>query len=148
MKSLGDVRANYEAVDDYVKEFTGKWMAEGLDALLCPGFPVPAVAHNVPGRLTAVGFSTGLWNMLDFPVGTVPVTKVSEEDEEKLMTEYPSPEMAASSHFNLSYPFYGIARDASRNSLGLPVGVQVATLPYQEELCLQIMQILGDQMKK
>lgn len=34
-----------------IEEVTSSWKAQGLDLLLTPTFPFPAVPHNLPGRL-------------------------------------------------------------------------------------------------
>lgn len=70
-----------------------------------------------------------LYNVLDFPAGVVPVTMVTDEDEEELKS------------------YQGYFRDwwdrtlakAFRGSVGLPVAVQCVALPWQEELCLRFM---------
>jgi len=69
-----------------------------------------------------------VFNILDCPAGVVPVTNVTAEDIaqpwepstcDKAMVEG--------------------AKSAVANSLGLPVGVQLAAPPWREELCLRAM---------
>lgn len=49
------------------------WLELELDCLICPGFPIPAVGHEYPGQLSPAVLSTGLFNLLDFPAGSLPV---------------------------------------------------------------------------
>lgn len=81
--------------------------------------------------MSAAATYTALYNMLDFPAGAVPAGKVTSQDDLDLLDES-------------KYPFgYNIAlryiRESSVNSVGLPLSVQVVTLPYQEEKCLRVM---------
>jgi len=72
---------------------------------------------------------------LDFPAGVIRVDTVSERDEREAKT-YPSEEAAGRFFQN---PIHKMVRKAMIGTAGLPVCVQVITLPYQEELCLQLM---------
>ncbi|VDM60903.1 unnamed protein product, partial [Angiostrongylus costaricensis] len=70
-------------------------------------------------------------NLLDFPAGVVPVGKVTVKDDEDLVNEstYPVGHNVA----------LRIIRDSSINSVGLPLSVQIVTLPFEEEKCLRVM---------
>jgi hypothetical protein len=76
-----------EAVDLYIEQVFDLWNNLKLDAIVCPAFPVPAVAHKYPSLLGACGFSTAVWNMLDFPAGAVSVDTWNEQDERNLNDE-------------------------------------------------------------
>jgi hypothetical protein len=58
-----------------------------LDAIICPSFTIPSVPHKYPSLLGACGFATGLWNMLDFPAGVVPVDTWTDQDDADLQDE-------------------------------------------------------------
>jgi len=126
-----DVRECQADLDEYVLQFTALWQELKLDALICPAFPFPAVPHEYPSRLTCAVFSTGLWNVLDFPAGVVSTGMVSKEDDEKLKDESRWP---TGRNFVLK-----MARKVASDAVGLPLSVQVATLPYEEEKCLALM---------
>jgi Asp-tRNA(Asn)/Glu-tRNA(Gln) amidotransferase A subunit family amidase len=115
------------------------WNEQDLDAVICPGFPIPAVAHKYPSLLGACGFSTAVWNMLDFPAGTVPVDHWNEDDERNLHDEKYWP---VGNNFILK-----MMRDASTDSKGLPLGVQVIAKPYEEEKCLAVMKVVENAWK-
>lgn len=127
VKSSDDLRETFARIEDYKKEFFAQFVAMKLDALICPAFPFPAPPHEYPVKLFLAIFDTVLFNMLDCPAGVLQVTKVSKVDEEGV-ADYP-----------ILDPASKLVKAANVGSEGMPVGVQVVTMPYQEELCLQIM---------
>ena len=134
VQTAEDVRLCQESVDAYVIKFTSFWKELDIDALILPAFPVPPVPHDYPSKLGCCAFSTALYNMLDYPVGIVPTGKVTEEDDNELADETKWP---------TDYNFiYKIMRKAAANSKGMPLSVQIVTLPYQEEECLGVMKIV------
>ncbi|XP_075688151.1 fatty-acid amide hydrolase 1-like [Rhinoderma darwinii] len=72
---------------------------------------------------------TILYNLVDFPAGVLPVTKVTREDEEALK-EYEG------HHKDV---WDKLLKKAVSDSVGLPVAVQCVALPWQEEQCLRLM---------
>ncbi|TFK01717.1 apoptosis-inducing factor 3 [Platysternon megacephalum] len=112
----------------YRREFLSRWRNLDLDVVLCPVLG-PAFTLGYPGRLIAAVSSTMLYNVLNFPAGVVPVTTVTEADEENLK------------HYTGHYgdPWDRRLRQAVEGAVGLPVAVQCVALPWQEELCLRFM---------
>ena len=99
----------------------------GIEVAIAPGLP-PAPLHGKSENISFYCFYTFMWNLLGFPAGAVPVTKVREYEQE------------FESHFKDD-----IATDMQKlmqNSLGLPVGVQVAGLPWKDEEVVDIMKEL------
>ncbi|XP_069089325.1 fatty-acid amide hydrolase 1-like [Pleurodeles waltl] len=78
---------------------------------------------------TDASTNTHLFNVLNFPAGVVPVTIVTEDDEEQLK-QYKG-------HYNDHWD--NLLKQAARGGVGLPVAVQCVALPWQEELCLRLM---------
>ncbi|CAI5446291.1 unnamed protein product [Caenorhabditis angaria] len=133
VKDIEDIRYTQELTDLYRLEFLKYWKSLGIDVLICPAFIVPAIAHQYPSKLSTAAFSTGLFNMIDFPAGVVPTGHVTTEDDNNLHDD---------KLFNVGYnPILKIQREAAANSVGLPNSVQIVTLPFEEELCLHTMQI-------
>uniref|UniRef100_A0A7M4FL82 Fatty-acid amide hydrolase 1 n=1 Tax=Crocodylus porosus TaxID=8502 RepID=A0A7M4FL82_CROPO len=110
----------------YRTEFIAKWKKLQLDVVLCPVLG-PAFTLGYPGKLLAAVSSTMLYNVLDFPAGVVPVTTVTEADEEELL------------HYRGHYDDAWDRRLRKVRAVGLPVAVQCVALPWQEELCLRFM---------
>jgi len=126
-----DVRCAQADYDDYAEQFLNKWQKMGLDGLICPALTVPAVEHKMAAKLTCCCISTVLFNIVDFPAGVVPTGVVSDKDNEILMDENQWP---VGNNIVLRD-----VRAASSNAVGMPLSVQIATLPYQEEKCIGIM---------
>ncbi|XP_015668041.1 vitamin D3 hydroxylase-associated protein [Protobothrops mucrosquamatus] len=112
----------------YRKKFIEHWRKNKLDVVLCPVLG-PAFFLGYPSKILGAISSTMLYNALNFPAGVVPVTTVTEADEEE-MAQYQG--------------LYGDSWDrtlkkAVEGAVGLPVAVQCVALPWQEELCLRFM---------
>uniref|UniRef100_A0A1I7X4T8 Amidase domain-containing protein n=1 Tax=Heterorhabditis bacteriophora TaxID=37862 RepID=A0A1I7X4T8_HETBA len=131
VSDLEDLRYTQEQCDEYRKTFIAYWKMLDIDALVCPAFPVPAVPHQYSSKLGMTAVATGIFNLIDFPAGVVPVGKVTKKDDEELLNEAVFPV-----GFNIALKQM---RDAAMNSAGLPLAVQVVTLPFEEEMCLRVM---------
>mmetsp|Transcript_1213 Transcript_1213/g.1920 ORF Transcript_1213/g.1920 Transcript_1213/m.1920 type:complete len:576 (+) Transcript_1213:254-1981(+) len=110
--------------DEFIKAFRDL----NLDGLLFPAGSLPALPHGASKDLLVAQSYTYLYNLLHWPAGTVPVTTVKETECEF--------KAAATDEWGSK------ARAALVGATGLPVGVQVATLPWKDELCLSIMKDL------
>ncbi|XP_064606675.1 fatty-acid amide hydrolase 1-like [Liolophura sinensis] len=112
------------------------WRKLGIDALICP----VAACVALPDKLTekaGYAFSySSMFNVLNFPVGIVPVTKVTQEDQQR-MSEYP----AKGSMQNL------LKQHFMDGGIGLPVAVQCVGLPFQEELVLRVQKDIQNRLK-
>ncbi|XP_069837288.1 vitamin D3 hydroxylase-associated protein-like [Dendropsophus ebraccatus] len=128
VSSVQELWRHHTAVEVYRQEFIALWRAHGLDALLCPVLS-PAMTIGYPGQLTSAVSYTILYNLLDFPAGSVPVTTVTIEDEEALKTY--------EGHHKDAWD--RLLKKAFSDSVGLPVAVQCVALPWQEEQCLRLM---------
>ncbi|KHJ82323.1 hypothetical protein OESDEN_17984 [Oesophagostomum dentatum] len=91
VSDLRDLRHTQEQRDDYKAEFIDYWKSLGIDAVVCPTFPVPAVAHRFLPRMPTIAVYTALYNLLDFPAGAVPAGEVTTQDDEDLLNndKYP-----------------------------------------------------------
>ncbi|NXK55158.1 FAAH1 hydrolase, partial [Chauna torquata] len=118
----------HHEIEESCHQFIAQWKKLNLDVMLCPMLG-PALGIGYPGKLSVAVSYTMLYNSLDFPAGVVPVTMMTDEDEEELKG------------------YQGYFRDwwdrtlakAFHGSVGLPVAVQCVALPWQEELCLRFM---------
>ena len=112
------------------KRLTERFEAAGLDVLICPGFGLPALLHNASVTLNQAASYTFVWNLFNWPAGTVPVTQVREDEQWYDANGDASFEHAASKNVH--------------RSQGLPVGVQVIAQPWRDEVCLGAMKILEE----
>ncbi|NWS29846.1 FAAH1 hydrolase, partial [Polioptila caerulea] len=126
--TVEEVWSLHHEIEDFCHQFIAQWKKLNLDVMLCPMLG-PALGIGYPAKLSVAVSYTMLYNALDFPAGVVPVTLVTDEDEEQLKS------------------YKGYYQDwwdrtlvkALRGSEGMPVAVQCVALPWQEELCLRFM---------
>eukprot|EP00755_Sulcionema_specki_P004984 Sspe_Gene.31503::Locus_15535_Transcript_2_4_Confidence_0.286_Length_1872::g.31503::m.31503/K15528/FAAH; fatty acid amide hydrolase len=111
--------------DRLQQDFIDYWQALGIDALVTPGLGLAALKHGMATKLNQACSYTFLWNNLHFPAGTVPVTYV-KENEQEYTSKYR--DMLTTD-----------AKEDTKGSAGLPIGVQVVTLPFRDELCIKAM---------
>jgi Asp-tRNA(Asn)/Glu-tRNA(Gln) amidotransferase A subunit family amidase len=111
-----------------------------IDAVLAPVQAIPAVPHGGCDRLMPLGCSTLIWNVVDSPVGVIPVTRV-DPARDGLSDEWRASPGNGSKI--LEGEIYGPngAYDPSAME-GLPVGVQVVGRPWEEEKVLAMMHVI------
>ncbi|NWI66650.1 FAAH1 hydrolase, partial [Todus mexicanus] len=126
--TVDEVWSLHQEIEEFCHQFIAQWKKLNLDVMLCPMLG-PALSIGYPQKLSVAVSYTMLYNALDFPAGVVPVTLVTDEDEEELKS------------------YQGYYRDwwdrtlakAFSDSQGMPVAVQCVALPWQDELCLRFM---------
>ncbi|MCI4375047.1 hypothetical protein PGIGA_G00104520 [Pangasianodon gigas] len=126
--SPADLWKQHKEAGDYIHEMLAEWRKLELDVLLCPMLG-PAYSFNYTGKLFSALSYVALYNVLNFPVGVVPVTEVTAEDEDQLK------------HYtgNFGDLWDKLFVKAIRGGVGLPIAVQCVALPWQEEMCLRLM---------
>ena len=115
-----------EAMKDEVLEL---WKSKNLDAIISPGLALPAVRHGTAHSLYLNACYPLFWNLMNFPTGVLPITKVRSEE-----TQYTNQDRK---HKGDKYDL--LAGECLKGSAGLPVGIQLSTLPFEDEKCLAIM---------
>ncbi len=117
-----------EAQHDYRQRFEQALdTAEGgpVDIILCPPCALPALTHGASKDLATVGAYACLYNLLGYPAGVVPVTRVRQGEA---VGRAPSRDVIEK-----------IARQVEEGSEGLPIGVQVVARPWREHIALAAM---------
>ncbi|KAK7078850.1 hypothetical protein SK128_026463, partial [Halocaridina rubra] len=120
---------------DYINDFLNAWKSQHLDVVLCPAFPMPAPPPSYPTKIMAASITTCLYNLLDFPAGVVPVTRENDDDQTKLQ-HYPTNDL-----------MFQLVKEATLGATGLPIGVQIVGLPWQEEMVCRVMMELQESLK-
>ena len=95
-----------------------------IDVLLGPVHATPALPHFGSKDFALAGSPSMVWNVVQFPAGVVPVTRVRADEARR------------------DAPKDGLEKKAAAvdaGSVGLPVGVQVVSRPWQDELVLAAM---------
>ena len=121
------------AFENYRQRF-----AEALDAgeagpfdlILCPACALPAFTHGASTTLVTAGAYAPLYNLLGYPAGVVPVTRVRPGEEIGRLASLDLVERAA--------------RRVEQGSAGLPVGVQVIARPWRDHVALAAMLAIED----
>uniref|UniRef100_A0A669PDM4 Fatty-acid amide hydrolase 1 n=1 Tax=Phasianus colchicus TaxID=9054 RepID=A0A669PDM4_PHACC len=127
-RSVKEMWDHQHQIEVYRSEFIAQWKELQLDVMLCPVLG-PAFTIGFPGKLLSAISSTMLYNVLNFPAGVVPVSTVTEADEEEL-------KLYRGCCDDL---WDRMLKQAVEGAVGLPVAVQCVALPWQEELCLRFM---------
>src|SRR5439155_6757722 len=96
-----------------------------MDVLLCPPHALPAMPHVKAFDLLAAASYSMLINLFGLPSGTVSTTRVASGEES---SRPPSRDAVLRK-----------ARLTDEGSVGLPVGVQVSSLPWREDIVLAVM---------
>jgi fatty acid amide hydrolase len=116
---------------DYRRDFLRALDAdEGgpFDVIVCPAFALPALRHGASKDLVTAGAYAILYNVLGYPTGVVPVTRVRAGEESQRKRSLDRLE--------------GVAQATERGSAGLPVGVQVVARPWQEHVAFAAMRAI------
>jgi len=110
----------------YTDNFITQMQNAKIDAIICPALSLPAFPHGASKDLTPSVSYTMLYNLTNFPAGTVPVTIVQADD---LIEKR-----------NIKKDLWeSKAAKVDENSEGLPIGVQVISFPFQDEMVLRVM---------
>ena len=132
--SVREYWALIAATELFQQSWLGLLDDHGLDGVLCAGASLPAFPH---GLAASAGYSVShlpLFNLLHWPAGVVPITTVRPDE-----TTYHARE---SLPVNQQDDGVAAANAVLANATGLPMGVQLATRPNMDELCLHLMGLL------
>lgn len=105
-----------------------------LDVVLSPACFSPAWPHGASRELITGGAYCVVYNLLGYPAGVVPATRVRPEEA---IARPLSPDVVDMA-----------ARRVDIGSAGLPVGVQVAARPWQEHVALAVMKVIQDAARR
>lgn len=96
-----------------------------LDLLICPPVGLAALPHGASADVSTAGMYAPLYNVLGYPAGTLPWTRV-RADEESTRAKSVDTILRA-------------ARASERGSAGLPIAVQIVARPWREDIVLAAM---------
>jgi len=114
--------------DEIRNRFYSEVKKSNIDVLLGPTIGIPSVYVEDYVLVSHIQFTTRFFNVMDMPAGHVTTTLVTKQDIAQpwdLKTEDEKLRKAVKRSFE--------------NGEGMPMGVQVAALPFKEELCLRAM---------
>ncbi|MBS4174686.1 amidase family protein [Bacillus sp. FJAT-49736] len=113
---------------DYQKSILLDWKEKGIDLVLCPAFPTPALLHEGSKKFSYEGAYNSLINYLGFCSGAFSYTLVREEEQVEMR--------------NRKDLVHQAAMENERGSAGLPIAVQFVAKPHDESLVLSAMKWL------
>jgi fatty acid amide hydrolase len=105
-------------------EVTDAMDRAGIDAIVCPPHATAALPHFGGKDFHLAASPSSVWNVLQFPAGVVPVTRVRADEAHR---DKPRDR------------FEKLAAKVDEGSTGLPIGVQVVTRMWREDLCFAVM---------
>jgi Asp-tRNA(Asn)/Glu-tRNA(Gln) amidotransferase A subunit family amidase len=105
-------------------EWVRFWQQQKLDLLVCPGFGMEAPNHGTSNDGSLLAAYTFIWNLLAMPAATTPVTIVRQDEQ----------------HYESAWDddITKVIRKNVADSAGLPVGVQIVGMPFEEEKLLGV----------
>lgn len=112
-----------------IREEIATWTQRGIDALLCPVYATPAPQLGATGEFAPGGVYTMRYNVMNLPAGVVPVTRVLQNETTRTEKKDRIDKRAAS---------------IEEGSEGMPIGVQIVSKPYREDVALALMQVVED----
>lgn len=107
------------------------WEENNLDAFISPGYPIPAMKTKNSKHIMIAACYTRIYNYLNLPAGSLPVTRVKEGEDiydEKTGSKQEELERRT--------------REDMKGTVGMPINIQVTTLPNEDEKCVAIMKLI------
>jgi Asp-tRNA(Asn)/Glu-tRNA(Gln) amidotransferase A subunit family amidase len=133
-QTVKDLIRSSQRVHEYKQTFEKLTIDNKIDAWLLPVNSLPAVKHTHTTKMMYGAVYTLLFNILDYPAGSFPVTFVREDEQ-----TYES---------RIDDQATQLCKVTMRGSAGLPVGVQIACPPGRDELTLNLMKQFETKLAK
>uniref|UniRef100_A0A0K0DZH3 Amidase domain-containing protein n=1 Tax=Strongyloides stercoralis TaxID=6248 RepID=A0A0K0DZH3_STRER len=133
------LRNAHDDLDKMISNFITQFQDNEFDFIVCPQYPVPGIPYKYMAYLGGTAIDTALWNACNFPAGVITTDKVNENDIIELDKEYKD----IGWNIMLKNVYEGC-----KKSVGMPIGVQIVSLPYQEGKLLQFMTYVEKLMAK
>ncbi|EIN06088.1 amidase [Punctularia strigosozonata HHB-11173 SS5] len=130
--------------DAYARRFYDEvWNKHGLDGIVSPVQALPVLAHGQCKKLSGLAHATVLYNIVDCPVGVLPVTRVDPK-RDALTPEWTKARPGATGSALLEGMLYRDRRPAydAAKLAGMPVGVQLVGRRWEEENVVEMMKVL------
>jgi fatty acid amide hydrolase len=106
------------------REEIAAWNEARIDAIVCPATATPPALLGKTGDFTPAASYTTRYNVLNFPAGVVPVTRVRESETHRTLLLDRVDKRAA---------------QFEKDSTGLPLAVQIVGRPFREDVVIALM---------
>ncbi|KAG8858225.1 hypothetical protein FRB96_005354 [Tulasnella sp. 330] len=132
------------ARDAYCRLFVKEvWDTYAFDGIICPVQSMPSVPHGASTHVGVLCAATSLYNIVDCPVGIVPVTHVDERKDALTGAWEAGSDKGSPFIYSKLYegkkPYYNAAA-----MHGLPVAVQVVGRHWEDEKVIKMMRVVDD----
>jgi amidase len=143
-----EIFANYKERADLAARYNALWVQYSLNAILAPAVAHPAPPH---GKYVSNSYA-GIYNMLDYATGSIPVTKVDLERDVAPPEWYNAPAYPRIEEVRFPYEWGDKEMKEIYSSPEVfkdsPVGVQIACRRLQEEKCVGILKEIEALLKE
>ncbi|THH09917.1 hypothetical protein EW145_g1672 [Phellinidium pouzarii] len=119
------------------------WAKYSLDGIIAPVQASPAVPHGATTNLSPLAAGTILYNVIDSPVGVVPVTRVDPAQDQLTDEWMDGPGRGSRIFENELYKSKNAPYNPEQMK-GLPVAVQIVGKSYEDEKVIAMMKIVDD----
>ncbi|EAU90346.2 general amidase [Coprinopsis cinerea okayama7 len=134
--------------DAFGREFQEQvWDRYQVDGIICPVQALPQLPHGGCDNYSAIAVSTLLYNVLDAPVGCLPVTRV-DPAKDQITSKWKHESGHGSSVFERGLYYGSNKLYDPEMSEGMPVSIQLAGKRWEDEKVLAMMQVIDDALGK
>ncbi|KAF8887396.1 amidase signature domain-containing protein [Infundibulicybe gibba] len=134
--------------NEYTKKFHQEvWLKHGFDAVLAPVQALPQLPHGGCDKLSMMAVATILYNVVDLPVGCMPVIHVDPAKDQISKEWIEGPGHGSRLLENRIYHGKNAPYDPKKMQ-GMPVGIQVVGQKWGEEKILAMMKVIDDALGK
>lgn len=133
---------------DQRNEITAAWYEQiwdkyGFDGIIAPVQSLPVIPHGSSAYLSPLAAATIIYNIVDSPVGIIPVTRVNP-DTDQLSTDF-VPGASGQSKVLESRMYLGKNPIYDPKAMeGIPVGVQLVGKKWEDEKVLAMMHVVDE----
>ncbi|KAG2351605.1 amidase signature domain-containing protein [Suillus spraguei] len=126
---------------DFTDQWNKVWDKYGFDGIIAPVQSLPVIPHGGATYLSVLAAATITYNVIDSPVGTIPVTRVNP-DTDNLSTDFVVGAFGRSKMFEgRMYLGKNPVYDPKAME-GIPVGVQLVGKKREDEKVLAMMHVV------
>jgi fatty acid amide hydrolase len=133
--SSNDLLLTLYEIGNLKEKFYAWWIEQGIDAMILPTVALPAFTHGSSKDLEASICYVMPASLFSLPTGVVPITQVREDEQSYGKGDCCHNDMLTKE-----------ADKCMKQSINLPIGVQIMTLPWQDEKCIELMKILEEKI--